>query len=174
MNSKSNIDGFCQKGDSITVIAQHRNNLGNVNLEKGQEYKFEIKEIEKWKDGCKDKNGVVYCSHPNINPWKGWLPNTKSLMGKYLNCYRKKCYEPEAAYMELVGEVGGDHFRIGEVAGGEDLAGKKHTISGSYVATKSGQLIVRANDPVKDKLFFKFYKNNRGKLKLTVYEKVSD
>jgi len=148
------------------VDAQERNNMTGVQLEKGKNYLFVISDLNDWRDDVQSEDSGFQAS-----PFVGW-PYEKKMGLKYplISVLAKPfCFCSFASIMELVGQVNDKHFRIGKYAYGVDINGTRY--HGSMVKSPaSGNLIVRANDPIKD-IGYKYYKNNHGSLKLSVYVK---
>ena len=142
------------------INAKKRTNKTGIELVRGKKYLFEISNVKSWHDAVDKPNPI------QASPFTGWPEDKKDDLQKF----KKFNFVPEADYMELVGQVGKEHFRIGKIAKGVDESGKEFE-GKAFEAPASGELIVRANDPRWFKIIF--YGNNSGTLDLTVHN-VSD
>ena len=136
---------------TITVYADVKNDRTGIYLLKGKSYSFTIDHVENWID----------CTIVNCNPEQGrvmfdssqtYLNNIINLIGKAIS------YAPLSGYMELLGEVEGQQFKLGKLSKTKELFSPK----------KDGELILRVNEPRFSK---SVYMNNYGVLKLTIYTK---
>ena len=153
-----------QVGDTlampIKIYADLSDNKTGVILSSQRTYQFIISNVEQWHD----------CDRLNVNPMSGWLPKDQDDLNSakrfLLNSARAFTYMPKAGYMELLGEVGGQHFRIGNFTA--PLASST-TAQNNFKPKTDGELIVRANEPKYFNDFF--YSNNSGTLLLQIITK---
>gem|GEM_PF-2380020 len=134
-------------GKEIVIFADLKNDRTGLILAKGQPYRFSISGVENWVD-C-TINASPLDGRPDFSAKRSLLSNVVSISGKPI------AYAPLSGYMALLGEVGGQQFKLGQAI-------KNKT---SFTPRQDGELIIRVNEP----RFLKMvYDNNFGVLKLTV------
>jgi len=162
MSKLSKTQELASIGDTLEVplkIYANQNNFHTgVILSAERKYNFMISSINEWHDAA----------IKNVNPQTGWHPENQENLNRTLkimfNIGKQFTYIPQAGYMELIGEVNGELFRLGNIA--KDYSDQSSQAE-SYQPKNTGELIVRANEP---KLFFnkRYYSNNSGILDLQI------
>lgn len=146
---------YTKESQSITVYADIKNDKTGIYLLKNRSYYFSIneKKVKNWID-CTIK----------ATPEKGrttWDSNG-TLSKNLINLIAKPfTYAPTSGYMELLGQVGKEQFKLGRLAQSQI----------PFTPKENGELILRVNEP---KLLKMVYKNNFGVLKLTITTKGVD
>lgn len=137
----------CAQAD---VYADHKNDTG-IWLERGRGYRFELNNIRNWEDA-----GIA------ASPFSG--RESEGLV----DLMRLTSYDSDARYMEVLGVVNGEIFRLGQLAQASETDQTESPSSGfpaTYIAEASGELRVLVNEPVWSNYFFE---NNTGSAELTV------
>ena len=133
---------------SIVVYADVKNDRTGIYLSKDASYRFEIQKEENWVD----------CTITDSNPYSGratWDSNN-DFSGNILSAIAKPfTYAPSSGYMELLGEVANQQFKLGRLAKSGEV----------FTPSEDGELILRVNEP---KLLKTVYDNNFGVLKLVI------
>ena len=137
------------KIDTIDIDSTNESYKTGVYLDKNKNYRFEIKITKQWND-----DGT--CSTPEDGR-RIARSNTNVIMeiGQYLVTPLE--HAAMAGYTELIGEVQKETMRLGQMV-------KDNTI---FSPNENGELIVKINEPNIGEFV---YKNNNGKLKLTVIQ----
>ncbi len=136
---------------TIIVYADVKNDRTGIYLSKDKSYSFTIneKEVEDWID-----------STIKATPEKGrktWIPEGDFYKNLINVVAKPLTYAPTSGYMELLGQVGNEQFKLGRFADAEN--------NKTFTPKESGELILRVNEP----RFLDFtYKNNFGVLKLKI------
>lgn len=141
---------------TVTVYADIKNDNTRVSLVAGMPYRFSISGIDSWYDCTQE-----------ATPFRGWCISEGkglSLVAKAL-LYASKptAFAPSAGFMELLGVVAGQQFRLGRIAEPSEEGGLSPEV---FCPKNTGELILRVNEPRFGGA--RFYNNNSGKLELTI------
>ena len=134
---------------TIIVYADVKNDRTGIYLSKDKSYSFTIneKELEDWIDST-----IEATPEQGRKTWiteGDFYKNLINVVAKPLT------YAPTSGYMELLGQVGNEQFKLGWFAENNK----------TFTPKESGELILRVNEP----RFLDFtYKNNFGVLKLEI------
>lgn len=132
----------------IIVYADVKNDRTGVYLSKNHSYLFEITEVKDWVD-CTIEEATPEAGRATWNTNGGVAKNIINVAGKLI------AYAPLSGYMELLGEVDEQQFKLGRLANSRLL----------FTPKNDGELIIRVNEP---RFSEDVYKNNFGVLKLTI------
>jgi len=133
---------------TIIVYADIKNDRTGIFLSKDKSYSFEIDSVENWID-CTIVNTTPEFGRDTFDSNQTYLKNIINLIGKSI------VYAPLSGYMELLGEVEGEQFKLGRLSKSKELFSPK----------RDGELILRVNEP---RFLKSVYENNYGVLKLTI------
>ena len=134
----------------IIVYADLKNDRTGIYLSKNNSYSFEIEGVKNWVDYTIKADPESGRSTCDFN--RSFSTNILSLLAKPLT------YAPLSGYMELLGEVGDQQFKLGRLAKNKTL----------FTPNEDGELLLCVNEP---RYSENVYKNNFGVLKLIIHVK---
>ena len=124
----------------LCSMPMFNNDRTGIFLSKNVPYIFRIEEVEDWVD-CTIEDATPETGRPIVRKDAGVVSNFVNILGWPLT------YSKPSGYMELLGEVSGQQFRLGKLSSSE----------AAFIPKQDGELILRVNEP---RFMESVYQNN--------------